>query len=58
MLSYSLEMPQQGTSNEDPQYMFIWRNKKNISFGLKKKKKAHLSGAMETVLKVYAKYME
>ena len=35
---YSLEVPQQGTSNEYPQHMFYIRNKKNInSFGLKKK---------------------
>ena len=27
---YSLEVPQRGTSNEYPQYMFSWRNKKNI----------------------------
>ena len=30
MLWYSLEAPQQGTSNEYPQYMFSWRNKKNV----------------------------
>ena len=30
-------MPQGGTSNEYPQHMFAWRNKKNINtFGLKK----------------------
>ena len=28
---YSLEVPLQGTSNEYPQHMFLWRNKKNIS---------------------------
>ena len=34
---YSLEAPQQGASNEYPQHMFLWRNKKNINtFGLKK----------------------
>ena len=27
---YSLEAPQLGTSNEYPQHMFSWRNKKNI----------------------------
>ena len=27
---YSLEVPQQGTSNEYPQQTFLWRNKKNI----------------------------
>ena len=33
---YSLEMPWWGTSNEYPQRMFLWRNKKNIStFGRK-----------------------
>ena len=26
---YSLEVPRQGASN-DPQHMFLWRNKKNI----------------------------
>ena len=26
---YSLEMPHRGTSNEYPQHMFSWRNKKN-----------------------------
>ena len=34
---YSLEAPHQGTSNEYPQLMFLWRNKKDISiFWLKK----------------------
>ena len=34
---YSLEAPHRGASNEYPQYMFSWRNKKKInSFGLKK----------------------
>ena len=28
---YSLEVPQRGTSNEYPQQMFSWRNKKNIN---------------------------
>ena len=37
MLWYSLEAPRRGASNEYPQHMFSWRNKKNIStFGLKK----------------------
>ena len=27
---YSLEVPHWGTSNEYPQHMFLWRNKKNI----------------------------
>ena len=37
MLWYSLEAPCQGTSNEYPQHMFLWRNKKNINtFELKK----------------------
>ena len=27
---YSLEAPQPGTSNEYPQHMFLWRNKKTI----------------------------
>ena len=26
---YSLEVPLRGTSNEYPQQMFLWRNKKN-----------------------------
>ena len=30
MLWYSLEAPRWGASNEYPQYMFLWRNKKNI----------------------------
>ena len=30
MLWYSLEAPWQGASNEYPQHMFLWRNKKNI----------------------------
>ena len=29
-LWYSLEAPQQGTSNEYPDHMFSWRSKKNI----------------------------
>ena len=28
---YSLEAPRRGTSNEYPQHMFSWRNKKNIN---------------------------
>ena len=37
MLWYSLEASHQGTSNEYPQHMFSWSNKKNINtFGLKK----------------------
>ena len=35
---YSLEVPQGGASNEYPQHMFSWRNKKiSNTFGLKKK---------------------
>ena len=30
MLWYSLEAPRRGTSNEYPQHMFSWINKKNI----------------------------
>ena len=30
MLQYSLEVPQGGASNEYPQHMFLWRNKKII----------------------------
>ena len=30
MLWYSFEVPHLGTSNEYPQHMFSWRNKKNI----------------------------
>ena len=37
MLWYSLEAPRRGASNEYPQHMFLWRNKKDISiFRLKK----------------------
>ena len=32
MLWYSLEVPHWGTSNEYPQHMFSWRNKKNVFF--------------------------
>ena len=33
-----IKAPWRGTSNEYPQHMFFWRNKKNINtFGLKKK---------------------
>ena len=32
MLWYSLEAPRQGTSNEYPQHIFLWRSKKNIIF--------------------------
>ena len=31
ILWYSLEAPQRGASNEYPQHMFSWRNKKDIS---------------------------
>ena len=34
---YSLEGPQRGASNEYPQHMFLWRNKKNIIVFLLKK---------------------
>ena len=35
---YSLEVPRRGASNEYPQHMFSWRNKKDISiFWMKKK---------------------
>ena len=30
MLSVLIKMPRQGASNEYPQHMFSWRNKKNI----------------------------
>ena len=30
---YSLEAPHRGTSNEYPQHMFLWRNKKISSTG-------------------------
>ena len=30
MLWYSLEAPRQGASNEYPQHMFSWTNKKDI----------------------------
>ena len=34
---YSLEAPRRGASNEYPQHMFLWRNKKSINiFQLKK----------------------
>ena len=36
---YSLEAPNQGTSNKNPQYIFSWRNKKNINICLIKKMK-------------------
>ena len=32
MLWYSLEAPRRGASNEYPQHMFLWRNKKKISW--------------------------
>ena len=35
-MCYSLEAPRRGSSNEYPQHMFSWTNKKNIdTFGLK-----------------------
>ena len=34
---YSLEAPLRGASNEYPQHMVLWRNKKNISIFLLKK---------------------
>ena len=37
MLWFSLEAPHQGASNEYPQHMFSWSNKKDISiFRMKK----------------------
>ena len=45
---YSLEAPRRGTSNEYPQHMFSWTNKKNINtFGLKK---STLTGAMSFLI--------
>ena len=42
--SASPEAPRQGATNEYPQHMFLWRNKKNINnFQLKK---STLSGAI------------
>ena len=32
MLWYSLEAPQRGASNEYPQHMFSWRNKKKYQY--------------------------
>ena len=40
---YSLEVPLWGTSYEYPQYMFLWRSKKNINTFLLKKKHLILS---------------
>ena len=40
--SYSLEVPQWGTSNEYPQHKFLWRNKKHINTLLLKKKKCFI----------------
>ena len=37
MLWYSLEAPRRGASNEYPQHMFSWRNKKDISIFLDEK---------------------
>ena len=46
---YSLEVPHRGTSNEYPQHMYAWRNKKIIStFQLKG---SALSGAMCSAVK-------
>ena len=51
---YSLEVPQWGTSNEYPQYIFSWKNKKNIyMFGLKNK--STLFGAMLDLTILYFK---
>ena len=47
MLWYTLEVPCQGYSNEYPQHMFSWTNKKNIIFSWKNKTKhKHLIWAM------------
>ena len=37
MLQYSLEVPRWGASNEYPQHMFLWLNKKNITSFRQKK---------------------
>ena len=40
MLLYSLEASQQSTSKDSPQYIFLYRNKKNINiFWMKKTNK-------------------
>ena len=36
MLWFSLEVSHWGTSNEHPQHIFLWRNKKNISYFVEK----------------------
>ena len=48
----SLEVPCQGTSNEHPQYMFSWRNKKKYQHFLAPKKSI-LSGAMCLGAKIF-----
>ena len=49
-------MPQQGASNEDPKYIFSWRNKENINtFRLKK---SASSDAMEETLFLNTWHME
>ena len=55
---YSLEVPQWGTSNEYPQHMFLWRNKKNINtFGLKKGPKLVLVKSWEIRIKFGIPYL-
>ena len=53
MLWYSLEAPRRGASNEYPQHMFSWRNKKDIS--IFRMKKNALSVAMIELLTAGAK---
>ena len=47
---YSLEAPLQGASNEYPQHMHSWRNKKNINTFFVEK--CTLSGAMGIYFKL------
>ena len=46
ILWYSLEARHGGTSNEYPQHMFLWRNKKNIMWITLLH--VHVSGAAKT----------
>ena len=48
MLWYSLEAPRRGASNEYPQHMFSWRNKKDISI-FRMKKAPYLLLCIESV---------
>ena len=49
MLLYPLEAPRRGASNEYPQHMFLWKNKKDISIFRMKKSALSVAGLCHSI---------